>query len=115
MTDSDRPILPPSRLRSAIARVIRLAVVLYLAWGVTLFFMQPRMLYLPDLAGGGMREDEIDALERRDGLVRHWIDRDGVRVEAWLLRAATAEPSRGLVAIMHGNAELIDHLLDDAR
>lgn len=95
--------------------MIRFALILYLAWGVTLFFMQPRMLYLPDLAGGGMREDEIGALERRDGLVRHWIERDGARTEAWLLRATTAEPARGLVAIAHGNAELIDYLLDDAR
>ena len=115
MTDPAEPPSPPSRLRGAVVRVVRSAVILYLAWGVTLFFMQPRMLYLPDLAGGGMREDEIGALEQREGLVRHWIERDGSRTEAWLLRAATAEPSRGLVAITHGNAELIDHLLDDAR
>ena len=115
MTDPAGPTSPPSRLRGAVVRVVRSAVILYLAWGVTLFFMQPRMLYLPDLAGGGMREDEIGALEQREGLVRHWIERDGSRTEAWLLRAATAEPSRGLVAITHGNAELIDHLLDDAR
>jgi fermentation-respiration switch protein FrsA (DUF1100 family) len=55
------------------------------------------------------------ALEQREGLVRHWIEREGARTEAWLLRAATEAPSRGLVAITHGNAELIDHLLDDAR
>ena len=47
--------------------------------------------------------------------MRHWIERDGARTEAWLLRASTAEPARGLVAITHGNAELIDHLLEDAR
>ena len=115
MTDPAGPTSPPSRLRGAVVRVVRSAVILYLAWGVTLFFMQPRMLYLPDLAGGGMRDDEIGALEQREGLVRHWIEREGARTEAWLLRASTAEPSRGLVAITHGNAELIDHLLDDAR
>ena len=115
MTDPAGPTSPPSRLRGAVVRVVRSAVILYLAWGVTLFFMQPRMLYLPDLAGGGMRDDEIGALEQREGLVRHWIEREGARTEAWLLRASTAAPSRGLVAITHGNAELIDHLLDDAR
>lgn len=101
--------------RRTVARVARFVIVLYLAWAVTLFFLQPSMLYMPALAGRGMPEEQIRELEERDGLVRHWIERDGARIEAWLLRATSAEPARGLVAITHGNAELIDFLLDDAR
>jgi len=101
--------------RQALVRGFRFVVVLYVCWGVALFFLQSKMLYMPALAGRGLDETEIAALERREGLVRHWLERDGARVEAWLLRANSAGAARGLVSISHGNAELIDHLLDDAR
>ena len=114
-TAEPTPIAPPSRFRRAALRVGRCALAVYVAWGLALFFLQTKMLYLPDLAGEGLREAEIRMLEERDGLVRHWIERDGARTEAWLLRAFGAAPARGLVAISHGNAELIDDLLGDAR
>jgi hypothetical protein len=101
--------------RQALARGVRFVVILYVCWGVALFFLQSKMLYMPALAGRGLDDTEIAALERREGLQRHWLERDGERVEAWLLRATRSGASRGLVSISHGNAELIDHLLDDAR
>lgn len=97
----------------AALRIGRFLLLLYVAWGLTLFFLQPKLLYLPAVAGAGADAAEIRALEERDGLVRHWLERDGARVESWLLRSA-AQPANGLVAITHGNAELIDHLLEDA-
>lgn len=111
---SPNPTKPPTPLwRRTTLRVVRVALLLYLAWGVTLFFLQPKLLYLSALAGRGADEAEIAGLEKRDGLVRHWIERDGARVEAWLL-PSKQQAARGLVAITHGNAELIDHLLEDA-
>lgn len=95
-------------------RVLRFLVLLFVAWGLTLFFMQRRMLYLPSIAGEGLDAAEIRKVEEREGLVRHWLERDGARVEAWLLKAGD-RPARGLVAFAHGNGELIDHALDDAR
>jgi fermentation-respiration switch protein FrsA (DUF1100 family) len=113
MTSPESPKQPARSWRSATVRGVRFLVLLYLAWGVTLFVLQPKLLYLPALAGRGADEAEIAGLEKRDGLVRHWIERDGARVEAWLL-PSKQPAARGLVAITHGNAELIDHLLEDA-
>ena len=113
MTSPESPKQPARSWRSATVRGVCFLVLLYLAWGVTLFVLQPKLLYLPALAARGADEAEIAGLEKRDGLVRHWIERDGARVEAWLL-PSMQPAARGLVAITHGNAELIDHLLEDA-
>jgi pimeloyl-ACP methyl ester carboxylesterase len=98
----------------ALIRVARFLVLFFVAWGVVLFFMQRRMLYLPHIAGAGLRPAEIAQLEEREGLVRHWLERDRARIEVWLFRVQD-RPSRGLVAFAHGNGELIDHALDEAR
>lgn len=96
-------------------RVIRSLALLYVGWCGVLYFLQPSMLYLPVLAGTGLQEREIEQYVEQGTLERHWIDRDGASVEAWLMRSLREEPARGLVSISHGNAELIDHLWDDAR
>lgn len=114
-----KPTTPPTSRspgwRKALVRVARSLALLYVCWGVALFFLQSQMIYMPALAGPGVDEAGFAALERREGVVRSWIERDGARTEAWLLRTDMVVPARGLVAITHGNAELIDHLLDDAR
>lgn len=95
-----------------LVRGLRLIALTYLVWCGVLFVLQRSMIYLPDLAGRGMSEAElgaVDGLERR--LVAH---DDGVRTEAFLLRT-TAPASRGTVVFFHGNGELIDHALEDAR
>ena len=96
-------------------RVIRSLALLYVVWCGVLFALQPSMLYLPALAGTGLQEREIKQYVEQGTLERRWIERDGARVEAWLMRSLREEPARGLVSISHGNAELIDHLGDDAR
>lgn len=94
--------------------MIPLAVVvgLYLAWCVFLWSMQAGMLYPVAMAGPGLSDAAI-AMERDVERMRITQD-DGVETEAWLLRTATV-PSRGLVCFLHGNAELIDDALFEAR
>ncbi len=115
MTGSATSDRPTATWRRAALRVARSLVLLYAAWCATLYFMQPSMLYLPLLAGTGLQPAEIEERVEQGTIERHWIERDGARVEAWLMRSLREEPARGLVSISHGNAELIDHLGDDAR
>ncbi len=85
---------------------------IYAAWCATLYVMQSRMLYVSGAAGLGMLDAEVDALP---GVERLWIEHaDGIKTEAWLLRTAT-RPVRGLVCFLHGNGELIDRTLHEAR
>lgn len=91
---------------------IPIAVGLYLAWCAFLWSMQARMLYPAAMAGPGLPDAAIAA--ERD-VERMWIEQDdGARTEAWLVRTGSA-PSRGLVGFLHGNAELIDDALFEAR
>ena len=79
MTSPNPPKPPTPPWRRTALRVVRFALLLYLAWGVTLFFLQPKLLYLPALAGRGADEADIAWLEKRDSLVRHCIERDCAR------------------------------------
>jgi hypothetical protein len=45
--------------RQALARGVRFVVILYVCWGVALFFLQSKMLYMPALAGRGLDDTEI--------------------------------------------------------
>ncbi len=95
-----------------LVRGARMLLVGYLVWCATLFVLQRRMLYLPDLAGRGLSEAELAAI---DGLERRWVAQDdGVKTEAFLVRTRVA-PARGLAVLFHGNGELIDDGLEDAR
>ena len=67
---------------------------------------------MPSAAGPGMDEDRIAS---EPDLTRMWIEHeDGIRTEAWLARSQI-QPARGLVCFLHGNAELIDLNLAEAR
>jgi alpha-beta hydrolase superfamily lysophospholipase len=93
-------------------RVATLGVFAYAAWCVTVYAAQSRLLFMASVAGPGL-SDAIIAAE--PGLERHWIpNADGVRTEAWLVRAPVAD-AKGLVCFLHGNAELIDDALHEAR
>jgi len=93
-------------------RLLRMLAVGYALWCVTLFVLEPRLLYLGDQAGPPLSEQAIASIE---GLERLWVEQDdGLATECWILRAKS-ERSRGLVAFLHGNGELIDHALSDAR
>ena len=84
----------------------------YAAWCVTVYAAQSRLLFMASVAGPGL-SDAIIAAE--PGLERHWIpNADGFRTEAWLVRAPE-RPAKGLVCFLHGNAELIDDALHEAR
>jgi alpha-beta hydrolase superfamily lysophospholipase len=104
---------PQRRVISAAIRVARVTLVVYIVWLVALWFVQDRMLFLPQVAGIGLTEDAIAAEPR---IVRRWLAQDdGVETEAWLVRALpTGRTPRGLVVFTHGNAELIDHALHEA-
>lgn len=103
---------PPRGGRGALLRGLRVLALAYAAWCVLLFALQRSMIYLPDLAGRGMSEAQLAAV---DGLERRWLAQsDGVKTETFLLRATSAPP-RGLAVLLHGNGELIDHGLEDAR
>jgi len=98
--------------RGMLLRGLRMVALTYLVWCGMLFALQRSMIYLPDLAGRGMSEAELGAIK---GLERRRVAQDdGVRTEAFLLRAAAPDPL-GTVVLFHGNAELIDHGLEDAR
>ncbi|MBI1302764.1 MAG: hypothetical protein GC172_03120 [Phycisphaera sp.] len=93
-------------------RGLRTVLLGYLLWCAALFALQRSMLYLPDLAGRGLSDAELAAIE---GLERRWVTQDdGVKTESFLLRAESS-PARGLAVLFHGNGELIDDGLEDAR
>jgi len=93
-------------------RVAALAAFAYVAWCVTVYAAQSRLLFMASLAGPGLSDPLIAA---EPGLERHWIpSADGLRTEAWLVRAPGAD-AKGLVCFLHGNAELIDDALHEAR
>lgn len=93
-------------------RIAALGAIAYAAWCVTVYAAQSRLLFMASVAGPGL-SDAIIAAE--PGLERHWIPHaDGVRTEAWLVHAPV-RPAKGLVCFLHGNAELIDDALHEAR
>ncbi|MBL9141444.1 MAG: alpha/beta fold hydrolase, partial [Phycisphaerae bacterium] len=105
-------LLSAPRRPRRVVRVVCWLAAIYAVWCGTLFFLQSSMLYLPAVAGPGMSEEKSAALA---GVDRLWVPHaDGVKTEAWLLRTKQV-PARGLVCFLHGNAELIDHALAEAR
>ena len=103
---------PASKPRGTAWRILRGAVIVYAAWCLILYFLQSRLLFMPYAAGRGMDEGQIAS---QPGLERMQVSHgDGVATEAWLVRSRT-QPVRGLVCFMHGNAELIDYNLPEAR
>ncbi len=98
--------------RPRLRRLAATAFVAYVAWCVTVYAMQSRLLFMASVAGPGLSQAIIDA---EPGLERHWIPAaDGARIEAWLV-SCPARPAKGLVCFLHGNAELIDDALHEAR
>jgi hypothetical protein len=89
--------------------LLLILVIAYGAWCLLLYMVQGSMLYLPRLAGPPTTDRLIPPHVRR-----LWIEPEpGVRVEGWLL-LPRVDGSDPLVVLTHGNAELIDHCLDDA-
>lgn len=92
-------------------KVVRAIAITYLIWCSLVFFMQEKLLYMPQHAGNGFSEAEITAENDIERLLITQID--GAATEAWILRSRE-RPSRGLVCFLHGNAELIDDTLAEA-
>jgi pimeloyl-ACP methyl ester carboxylesterase len=87
-------------------RLARLLATGYLLWCLTLTAVQSHLLYMPPARAMAMSAKEIasdSSIEQCKGAT-----------ESWLMRAA-AQPSRGLVCFLHGNAELIDHCTHEAQ
>lgn len=85
---------------------------MYAAWCLILYFLQSRLLFMPHAAGRGIDEEQIAS---EPGLERMRVSHgDGIATEAWLVRSRI-KPVRGLVCFLHGNAELIDYNLAEAR
>ncbi|MCX5691187.1 MAG: alpha/beta hydrolase [Planctomycetota bacterium] len=99
---------PRSRPRRTLASMLRLALIAYGCWCALLWMMQRSMLYLAIAAGTPMP----------DALLATSIQRFNVgetgQTAAWLLRPEQPG-SFPLAVFFHGNAELIDHCLEDAR
>jgi pimeloyl-ACP methyl ester carboxylesterase len=103
---------PAATARRTAWRFLRGALIVYAAWCLILYFLQSRMLFMPYAAGQGIDEEQIAA---EPGLERMQVGHsDGIATEAWLVRSRI-EPVRGLVCFLHGNAELIDYNLAEAR
>ena len=103
---------PAATARHPAWRILRGALLVYAAWCLILYFLQSRLLFMPYAAGQGMDEGQIAA---EPDLERMWISHsDGVATEGWVVRSHT-QPAHGLVCFLHGNAELIDYNLAEAR
>lgn len=112
MNQQGAPQCPPALTRSPVVRAARRLsrslLLLYAVWCLACFVLQGRLIYPRHIAGGALPQALIPA-----GVEQQWLDRPGgARVEAWLVRPA--RPPRALVVFLHGNAELIDHCLEDA-
>ncbi len=98
--------------RKPLVRILRVVLLVYVGWCAVLFFQQDALVYMPALAGPGMSEARI---ADEPDIERIWLHhRDGIKTEAWILRS-TSTPAQGFVCFLHGNAELIDDALHDAR
>lgn len=83
------------------------AVGFYVLLGALLFFMQERMVFLPNLPGRAL-EATPQRLSLRYDDVRFETD-DGVALHGWYVYA---RESRGTLLFFHGNAGNISHRLD---
>jgi hypothetical protein len=90
--------------------LLLLAAAGYAAFALYLFFMQPRLLYLPDVPGR-----ELETTPAAIGLAYEDValqTADGVRLHAWFI--PVPEP-RATVLFCHGNAGNISHRLGTIR
>lgn len=91
--------------------LVAIVVVGYVAWATLLFVMQRSMMFPgAGMAGGGSRV----GAPLPAGVEQVWIDTPAGAVEGWFLRA-DGSGSLPAVIFAHGNAELIEHALQDAR
>lgn len=105
------PPRPRHSRRRRGARWLLILASIYLGWLLLLFFLQDGMMFPRKLAGAPLPDKLIPPTAQR-----LWIEPEpGVRVEAWFLPAAPEGAKRPAVILTHGNAELIDQCLDDAR
>lgn len=87
------------------------ALVIYLALGLYLFFSQSRLLYYPELPSRA-----IVATPEHIGLAYETVEirtEDGIRLDGWYLPAG--EKSRAVLLFFHGNAGNISHRLDSLK
>jgi hypothetical protein len=91
--------------------LVAIVVVGYVAWAALLFFMQRSMMFPgAGMAGGDSRVGAPPPA----GVEEVWIDTPAGAVEAWFLPADGAGTSPAAI-FAHGNAELIDYAIQDAR
>ena len=89
-------------VRSAVLRLLTLALILLVAWWAFLFAVQRKLLFpRPDPAGAPAPPADAQVV---------WLDTPSGRTEAWLLppRGQGTGPAPVLL-FTHGNAELIDY------
>lgn len=85
-------------------------VLVYCGLALYLYFMQPRLLYYPELPGRELAATPADiGLEHEPVTLQA---ADGVRLGAWYIPRADA---RGTLLFMHGNAGNISDRLDSIR
>lgn len=116
MSESAGARPPKGRVRRAVGRVVRLALVVYVAWCAVLWFVQTELLFPARLAAATMTAGaDVDAAI--PGVERLWITTPGgERVEGWLVAPDEPPPSgrAPAVIVFHGNAETIDHSIGHA-
>src|SRR4051812_28813717 len=96
---------PRSRRRRVLISALRIAILAYLAWCALVYFQQNRILF----PAGMTRATANGAIPKNtESLCLDIGNRQ--KVEAWLLRPASAKPTDRLplVIFFHGNAETID-------
>lgn len=93
--------------RKTLASALRLAIIAYGCWCVLLWALQRSLIYPAALAGSPLP----DALITAD-IQQFWVG-ETRQSAAWLLRPEHSG-SVPLAVFFHGNAELIDHCLEDA-
>ena len=95
----------PSLTKRAMA-LLKIAVIVYLAYTALFFLMQRRLLF----PGAYMRLASDGAVDSVGGLEKLWFPTSGGRVEAWYLPVPSGNGTAPHPAVIftHGNAELID-------
>jgi fermentation-respiration switch protein FrsA (DUF1100 family) len=89
-----------------VGRFAALLGLTYIVWLGALFTLESKLVYPRELAGPPLQDDLIPG-----EVERVWLDRDGVRIEAWFLPSGSPRPAPAVI-FFHGNAELIDHNLE---
>lgn len=90
--------------------VLAVVVALYLGWATLLFVTQRGMLF----PGASMALPEVTEGRAPPDVEQVWLGTAQGRVEAWFVPAAESGDAPAVV-FAHGNAELIDYAVADAR